>query len=109
MSMTRNEAISYLSQIYVNTYSERYRDALGVALSALRPIGREQVDKVWKGEWLHDPETGYECCEDCRHTICLNDYLNGNPPPFCEFCGSPMTDKAVDMVMERLEALHETV
>ena len=24
---------------------------------------------------------------------------------FCDFCGVPMTDKAVDMVMERLEAL----
>lgn len=105
--MTRNEAISYLSQIYVNTYSERYRDALGVALFALRPISREQVEKVWKGEWLHDPETGYECCKKCRHTICLNDYLNGNPPPFCEFCGSPMTDEAVQMVMEKLEKMKD--
>lgn len=25
---------------------------------------------------------------------------------YCPTCGSPMTDKAVDMVMERLEALH---
>lgn len=108
---------------------------VNVVLSALRPVSREQeleaenmelkerivnwrkymaptreqVEKVWKGEWLHDPETGYECCKECRHTICLNDYLNGNPPPFCEFCGAPMTDEAVEMVMERLEALHETV
>ena len=69
-------------------------------------ISREQVEKV-RGEWLHDPETGYECCKKCRHTIYLNDYLNGNPPPFCEFCGVPMTDKAVDMVMERLEAMKD--
>ena len=26
--------------------------------------------------------------------------------PFCN-CGAPMTDEAVEMVMERLEALHE--
>ena len=26
---------------------------------------------------------------------------------FCEVCGAPMTDKAVDMVMERLEALKD--
>ena len=86
-----------------NSLYRRRKEMAEIALSALRHVSREQVEKVWKGEWLHDPETGYECCEKCRHTICLNDYLNGNPPPFCEFCGSPMTDDAVEMVMERLE------
>lgn len=27
---------------------------------------------------------------------------------FCPTCGAPMTDKAVQIVMERLEALHDT-
>ena len=27
--------------------------------------------------------------------------------PFCPFCGKPMTDEAVEMVMERLEALKD--
>lgn len=27
---------------------------------------------------------------------------------FCAVCGAPLTDEAVQMVMERLEALHET-
>ena len=120
--MTRDEAIEFLQEKHDECKSfydlaafpeisypgtGKYMNALKMAISALRPISREQVEKVWKGEWLHDPETGYECCEKCRHTICLNDYLNGNPPPFCEFCGSPMTDDAVEMVMERLEALNE--
>ena len=26
---------------------------------------------------------------------------------FCPFCGKPLTDEAVEMVMERMEALHE--
>ena len=26
---------------------------------------------------------------------------------FCPSCGAPMTDEAVQMVMERMEALHE--
>ena len=69
-------------------------------------ISREQVEKVWRGEWLHDPETGYEHCDKCLHTISLDDYLNRKPPLFCEMCGAPMTDEAVQMVMERLEALH---
>lgn len=120
--MTRDEAIEFLQEKHDECKSfydlaafpeisypgtGKYMNALKMAISALRPISREQVEKVWKGEWLHDPETGYECCEKCRHTICLNDYLNGNPPPFCEFCGAPMTDEAVEMVMERLEALKD--
>lgn len=83
--------------------------ALDMALSALRPVNREQVEKVWRGEWLHDPETGYEHCDKCSHTISLDDYLNRKPPLFCEMCGDAKTDEAVQMVMERLEALHETI
>lgn len=41
----------------------------------------------------------------CRCTRC------GRTPdvetPFCAWCGAPMTDEAVDMVMDRLEALYE--
>ena len=81
--------------------------ALNLALSALRPITREQVEKVWRGEWLHDPETGYEHCDKCSHTISLDDYLNRKPPLFCEMCGDAKTDEAVEMVMERLEELKD--
>lgn len=28
-------------------------------------------------------------------------------PKFCPICGAPMTDEAVEMVMERLEALND--
>ena len=109
MSMTRNEAISYLSQIYVNTYSERYRDALGVALFALRPISREQVEKVWKGEWILELVGEYKHlkeyhCSECGYQLPLNPT---KIPIFCENCGSPLTDQAVEMVMERLEALED--
>lgn len=81
-----------------------------LAISALRPVSRGQVVKVWKG------------CEYCKkHKIKLvrieMDYNEtpGSPerlnptriPKFCPICGAPMTDEAVEMVMERLEALHE--
>lgn len=75
------------------------------ALNALRPVSREQVEKVWRGEWLHDPETGYEHCDKCSHTISLDDYLNRKPPLFCEMCGDAKTDEAVEMVTERLEKI----
>lgn len=28
-------------------------------------------------------------------------------PKFCPMCGRPLTDEAVDMLMDRLEALHD--
>ena len=78
-----------------------------VKIEALRPITREQVERVWRGEWIAYldgehimPERYYSCskCGGRGHLSKRN---------FCDFCGAPMTDKAVDMVMERLEALYE--
>ena len=113
MSMTRAEAIERLEKLialYEMASTENKMidysgiiDTLKFSLSALRPISREQV---WRGEWVHDPETGYEHCDKCSHTISLDDYMNRKPPLFCEMCGAPMTDEAVQMVMERMEALH---
>ena len=77
-----------------------------VKIAALRPITREQVERVWRGEWIAYldgehimPERYYSCskCGGRGHLSKRN---------FCDFCGAPMTDKAVDMVMERLEAMY---
>ena len=108
--MTREEAIEELERL-LRHWDDLENDkrcfwgydneAVALALSALRPVSREQVEKVWRGEWLHDPETGYEHCDKCSHTISLDDYLNRKPPLFCEMCGAPMTDEAVEMMLER--------
>ena len=42
----------------------------------------------------------------CQCSICGKKYI-GLETDFCQYCGAPMTDKAVDMVMERLEALYD--
>ena len=116
MSMTREEAIEELERLlrhWDDLENDKRcfwgydKEAVALALSALRPVSREQVEKVWRGEWLHDPETGYEHCDKCSHTISLDDYLNRRPPLFCEMCGDAKTDEAVEMVMERLEALKD--
>ena len=61
-------------------------------LNALRPVSREQVEKVWNGCInCHDKE------KLAKHIHCW--------PSFCPFCGRPMTEEAVQMVMERLEAM----
>ena len=82
--------------------AERRIAALELALTALRPVSREQVEKV-RGEWTTDG-----VCSRCGFDAM---YYKGVPVQvrtnYCPACGSPMTDKAVDMVMERLEALHE--
>ena len=77
-----------------------------VKIEALRPITREQVKRVWRGEWIayldgeHIMPKRYYSCSKCGGRGHLS------KRNFCDFCGAPMTDKAVDMVMERLEALH---
>lgn len=107
--MTREEAIEYFKmkvsarEAIGNDIGTDY-EAYKIALTALHPVSREQVEKVWRGEWKHYlPPLGAGDVQ-CRCTRC------GLTPdvetPFCAWCGAPMTDEAVDMVMERLEALY---
>ena len=107
MSMTNEEAIkSFQNIIEYWTYKPTEVEAAKMAISALRPITREQVEKVWKGKW----EPGNPICPICGKD--KFDELDADiwadwMPNFCPHCGALMTDKAVDMVMERLEALKD--
>ena len=118
--MTREEAIALLNEqyetckrIYDCSADQRksypnvpqFMEALGMALSALRPVSREQVEKVWRGEW-EDMREAYKDVPKRRCSRCKNVFI-GLDTPFCEVCGAPMTDEAVQMVMERLEVLYE--
>lgn len=94
--------------------AERRIAALEIALTALRPVSREQVEKVWRGEWVDKGWDGdfswkidgrgncwkvIECSQcQCKVSAQTN---------FCPNCGAPMTDEAEEMVMERLEALKD--
>ena len=139
--MTREEAIAILQEKYdycksfydlaahpEEDYPEmaKYLQALQIALSALRPVSREQVERMFPG------------CKMCSgwNTIKLKPCVNGDLGvqadigsagngdtfglvvynhllasgyvdfPFCPFCGKPKTDEAVQMVMERLEVVY---
>lgn len=75
-----------------------------VKIEALRPVTREQVEKM-RGEIVETVEKGrmkrvFSCC-GCDFTS-LTCWIT---PKFCPSCGAPITDEAVDMVMERLEAI----
>ena len=118
MSMTREEAAKWLEETiqdtdtYFSSCSEALQKELDeqkevflLALSALRPVRREQVEKVWRGEWEHlgyydDGGSFVHDCSKCN-TPSTDEYW------FCPFCGAPMTDAAVQMVMERMEALKD--
>lgn len=100
MSMTREEAIKTL-QWYVDDAGiswEDFTEAFDMALNALRPVTREQVEKVWRG------------CEKCNGAGEYSRYAENLTKillaKYCPHCGRPLTDEAVEMVMERLEALH---
>ena len=81
------------------------KEAVALALSALRPITREQVEKM-RGEWIIQQDEHREFTKKCpKCGFPISGWWGADK--FCANCGAPMTDEAVDMVMERLEALYE--
>ena len=109
--MTREEAIMQIESL--KNYCEYMADgdesgayvydldeqALDLALSALRPVSRERVEKGWRG------------CEKCNGAGEYSRYAENLTKTllakYCPHCGRPLTDEAVEMVMERLEALKD--
>jgi len=104
MSMTRDEAIKSLQNIVEYwTYKPTEVEAAKMAIAALRPVSRERVEKLWRGEW-QDTREAYNDVPKRRCSRCKSVFI-GLDTPFCEVCGAPMTDEAVEMVMERLRVL----
>ena len=108
--MTREEAIEELERLlrhWDDLENDKRcfwgydKEAVALALSALRPVSREQVEKVWRGEWQM-VSNGSGVCSECHRQDKIDPLAK-----FCRYCGAPITDEAVDMVMERLEALRD--
>ena len=106
--MTREEAISEIkyymeSDSYADAPSN---DACQMALTALRGPTREMVERI-AGEWqgtadgYADGELVYDMwsCSECGYTIDTDD--PDDLPIVCPHCLAPMTDEAVDMMLER--------
>ena len=69
-------------------------EAMKVALSALRPVSREQGEKVWRG------------CEKCRDQSNWPSWIEKGFV-YCPKCGTPLTSWAWEKQVERLEALKD--
>ena len=115
MSMTREEIIhEYEDAVAAHAVAaaagikgaEKSYELFKAGLEARRPVSREQVEKM-RSRWVPLNNTQEHFCESCGvafnlYAYCRNDYQ------FCPSCGAPMTDEAVEMVMERLNKLEET-
>ena len=107
--MTREEAIALLQEKYdycksfydlaahpEEDYPEmaKYLQALQIALTALRPVSREQVEKVFPG------------CEKCRNQANWPSWIEKGFV-YCPKCGTPLTSWAWEKQVERLEVLKD--
>ena len=118
MSMTLEQALKLLEHpIYKWSmdWDERedglnYTEAIEIAIAALRTVSREQVEKVWSpcnfcagAKYITGEVTAvYPVSETHQQeTLAEGDF------DFCPNCGRPLTDEAVQMVMERLEGMKD--
>ena len=104
--MTLEEAIRVLNNFPIdfrNSGGFEVMEALKIAILALRPVSRERVEKMKKepveGEYDELYAPTYKCPECGFENI-----GRGN---FCRNCGCLHTDKAVEMVMERMEEVFQ--
>ena len=126
MSMTREKAIALFekqltaAQVVLdsgfgsnpgenNFLYRRRKEMAEIALSALRPVSRERVERIWFREPYTRLETKcgengdivYSAVNTCM--ACGHETPIGN---FCHNCGAAQTREAVEMVVERLESLY---
>ena len=111
--MTREEAIELLCYgDWLNVISEhigkqdteRIAKAMCIVGKAIRPVSRERVEKM-RGKWI-DARYSSKDVPQCQCSICGKKYI-GLETDFCQYCGAPMTDKAVDILWKRLEAMQD--
>ena len=118
--MTREEAIVYFESLlkrfeemhetetsyWGKVHTETTIEAIRTALTALQPVSREQVEKVWPG---------CEACKDAGLAIGEVQFYGPFEGPidvsgnmhYCPNCGRPITPGARDRQGKRLEALKD--
>ena len=93
--MKSTEATKILERCKRCTEINEVKEAIDVALSALRPVSREQVERM-RGEWISTGAISCKCSR-CNH---LEPKYRVDEYNCCPYCMAPMTDEAVDMMLE---------
>ena len=118
--MTREEAIVYFESLlkrfeemhetetsyWGKVHTETTIEAIRTALTALQPVSREQVEKVWPG---------CEACKDAGLAIGEVQFYGPFEGPidvsgnmhYCPNCGRPITPVEKDRQGKRLETLKD--
>lgn len=124
--MTREEARRHMA-LWVYSLDDmppkQVVEALTMAADALRPVSREQVEKVanergpceFCGEWIggdctpREKDAGYKIYAGYTKQVAVDDFWEDETENlnFCPVCGRPLTDEAVEIVMERLEGMKD--
>ena len=94
MSMTREEAIKFAEHAVSMTDIPDVKEFYRMSAAALRPVSREQVEKVWRG------------CEKCHNQDNWPSWIEKGFV-YCPKCGTPLTSWAWEKQVERLEALYD--
>lgn len=122
MSMTLEEAIKLLKQY--QGYEPMFPDGetlkhafdltdetVDTLLTALRPVSREQVEKVFPGCPYCKPDSEGYVQKFGAYSILNGELKTGHCKPqkisFCPHCSRPLTDEAVEMVMEKINNMEE--
>ena len=89
----------------------KLNDAVDFALSVLRPVSREQVERMFPGcpycdiakanDNIYNKALWVKEAETSKWT------LAGKSLQYCPICGRPLMDEAVELLMKRLEALYD--
>lgn len=116
MSITREQAAAWFETVHPP--GPAVREMYRMAAKALLPVSREQVEKIYPGcskclargdrNVLNDPGAHDFRLKDSA-LVCWDEQYGweGTKVLFCPWCGSPLTDEAVEITMRRLEALNE--
>lgn len=103
----RETETSYWGKVHTETTIE----AIRTALAALRPVSRERVEKVFPGCPYCKPDSEGYVQKFGAYSILNGELKTGHCKPqkisFCPHCFRPLTEEAVEMVMEKINNMEE--
>lgn len=123
--MTREEAIVYFESLlkrfeemhetetsyWGKVHTETTIEAIRTALTALQPVSREQVERMFPGCTYCKPDSEGYVQKFGAYSILNGELETGHCKPqrinFCPHCSRPLTDEAMDIRLKELEALKD--